>query len=931
MSAVETPTLPLPTGYTIVERLGAGGYGEVWKATAPGGVEKAVKLVYGHCSEGMAERELKALERVKSVRHPFILTIERYEIVESRLVIVTELADMSLQDEFQSCQANGQVGISQPRLLSYLWDAAEALDYLAERHELQHLDIKPENLLVVGDHTKVADFGLVKQLATQTLNSMMGGITPLYSAPEIFDDNPSSRSDQYSLAIVYQYLLTGTMPFPGRTPAQLAKQHTLAKPNLRPLSEQDRQVVDKALQKDPADRFSNCREFVTALKSGDAPGVSPKSGNPESTFVTPTPSTITDTTPVAELDTEAIEATTFNTATQILSNDELGESPTPECAEPPQEVAPPLSYPTVDPRIVDVEVPDVHLEKLSSATPTLFIGVGGIGVRMLRALWTRSGETDLASETPLAWLAIDTDRDSLKPDRGLGEKGELSLEDFLHIPLRRPKQYRDNSQNLLRWVSRRWLYNIPRSLQTRGFRPLGRIAAVDHAEEILSAIHSRITKLAQQHERPENNAHLRVVLLAGTSGGTGSGTLIDVAQAVRALCKTASLSVTVHGLLANTYELGSGDTLAASNLLSFLTEFSHAQTNGNCGDGTPEGAASLFESQDRPFDDVSITSLPQNGSSDCAAKLQSIADYLLLNSDLRTSSLNEVLLAESADSADLNSLRPFECVNLSNLADEVNRNQQQELLATIASHWLREVDANGDSSAQFFGQYANCWIVRAVLDHYPKISASTTVEEDEQDNKKAHHKRNADLKQVSAALSEFLFQRSPGESSELEAPIEELSHLVIAEFVDTIRRGAVQPLELGQKLLETLEKHLAESFGRVLSESPNDLVRSVLRKAKTDLLECGYLRHSALLTSDEHDPGELLENLREEQKSVAACQTSLSEQFFVRLGIGLRPLDIGAKLAETFPDISEAAGRLHTRSDINWHDLRSQQDEAEGS
>ena len=81
MSTTIAPNIELPLGYAIVDRLGAGGYGEVWKATAPGGVEKAIKIVFGHCDEGMAERELKSLERIKRVRHPFVLSIERFEIV----------------------------------------------------------------------------------------------------------------------------------------------------------------------------------------------------------------------------------------------------------------------------------------------------------------------------------------------------------------------------------------------------------------------------------------------------------------------------------------------------------------------------------------------------------------------------------------------------------------------------------------------------------------------------------------------------------------------------------------------------------------------------------------------------------------------------------------------------------------------------------
>ncbi len=144
-------------------------------------------------------------------------------------------------------------------------DAAEALDYLAQRHGLQHLDIKPANLLVMGDHVKVADFGLVKELASRTHNSMVAGMTPTYSSPEMFDDAPSPHSDQYSLAIVYQELLTGVLPFPGRTAAQLSNQHLRSQPQLAAMPESDRPAVARALAKNPAERFPMCRDFVKAL------------------------------------------------------------------------------------------------------------------------------------------------------------------------------------------------------------------------------------------------------------------------------------------------------------------------------------------------------------------------------------------------------------------------------------------------------------------------------------------------------------------------------------------------------------------------------------------------------------------------------------------------------------------------------------------
>src|SRR4051812_15668035 len=252
-------------GYVLSERIGSGGYAEVWRAEAPGGIEKAVKIVYGYYNDEFASQELKALERIKGVRHPFLLSLERFEVVNGRLAILTELADMSLDQRLSQCQAEGLPGIPRAELLRYMSDAAEALDFLSQRHNLLHLDIKPENLLISGDHIKVADFGLVKELATRTQNSLVSGMTPTYASPEMFDDDPSAFSDQYSLAIVYQEMLVGNLPFPGRTAAQLAKQHTQVEPQLLSLPVEDRPVIARALAKKPTDRFPTCRAFVDEL------------------------------------------------------------------------------------------------------------------------------------------------------------------------------------------------------------------------------------------------------------------------------------------------------------------------------------------------------------------------------------------------------------------------------------------------------------------------------------------------------------------------------------------------------------------------------------------------------------------------------------------------------------------------------------------
>src|SRR5438093_2529060 len=115
---------PIP-GYRLVERLGGGGYGEVWKAEAPGGLPKAIKIVHGDLravdpdSSRFASQELNALKHLQSVRHPYLLSIDRYDVVDGRLYIVTELADGSLWDQFRRRQKVGEAGIPRDLLMRY--------------------------------------------------------------------------------------------------------------------------------------------------------------------------------------------------------------------------------------------------------------------------------------------------------------------------------------------------------------------------------------------------------------------------------------------------------------------------------------------------------------------------------------------------------------------------------------------------------------------------------------------------------------------------------------------------------------------------------------------------------------------------------------------------------------------------------------------
>jgi serine/threonine protein kinase len=602
MSTAIQPRDNVFPGYQLIERIGSGGYAEVWRAHAPGGLEKAVKLVYGCYDEHLASQEMKAMERIKDVRHPFLLSLERFEVIDGRLLILTELADLSLEQRAQQCRTQGLSGIPRDELLRYMTDAADALDYLAEKHGLQHLDIKPANLLISGDHVKVADFGLVKELASRTQNSMVAGMTPTYSSPEMFDDAPSAQSDQYSLAIVYQEMLTGVLPFPGRTAAQLANQHLRSQPQLTALPEIDRPVVARALGKIPSERFPSCRTFIKALIEAAMPApVSPpasgaaarpeaprgETSGPKATMSRAASGTLADAFVRSGKAAHSTEA-----RPQALMDTKVEVQPVPK-ARPREE-------------IVDVCTPET--DSTIDAPPTLYIGVGGIGIRTLCRL--RDTLSRCASDSPppsaVEMIAIDTDRAELKNACSTNWSAPLPSTDALLVPLKLPQEYRDQGRCDLEWLSHRWLYNIPRSLETRGYRALGRLALVDHVDKALSLIDQKLASLVtacrgdnDQHEARE----VRIVLIVGMGGATGGGMVIDLANGARSRAQAIGLKARVHGTLICTC-LGntSASPLSVANSYALLAELQFVSAYGNQGVQGRSTQLARFESPQRPFD-----------------------------------------------------------------------------------------------------------------------------------------------------------------------------------------------------------------------------------------------------------------------------------------------------------------------------------------
>ncbi|MFQ3650947.1 MAG: protein kinase, partial [Gemmataceae bacterium] len=196
------------------------------------------------------------------------LSLDRVEVVSGYLLIVMELADDSLHTLMMRKREDNQPGIPREEALGYLAEAAEALDWMNFQHGLQHLDVKPHNLFLISNHVKVADFGLVHGLGETQLATGSGptAATPLYSAPELLRGTLSRNSDQYSLAVVYQQITTGTVPFWHPNIYDLMMQHLTGEPDLSALPPSDQPIVRRALSKIPEHRYDSCSDFIQALQ-----------------------------------------------------------------------------------------------------------------------------------------------------------------------------------------------------------------------------------------------------------------------------------------------------------------------------------------------------------------------------------------------------------------------------------------------------------------------------------------------------------------------------------------------------------------------------------------------------------------------------------------------------------------------------------------
>jgi serine/threonine-protein kinase len=215
------------------------------------------------------DRFMREAEIAGKLAHPSIVAV--YDVGED--YDLTYMAMEYLDGE--SLQKYCRKGFLLPlrKILFVVSEVALALDY-AHRQGVIHRDVKPANIMVLKDgKIKVTDFGIAKAVSSsQTKSGIVLG-TPNYMSPEQINGHEiDGRSDIFSLGVVFFELLTGVLPFHGKNLTNLFYQITQVKhPSPREINPKVpnpvEQIVDKALSKDPEQRFQTCSDFARYLKA----------------------------------------------------------------------------------------------------------------------------------------------------------------------------------------------------------------------------------------------------------------------------------------------------------------------------------------------------------------------------------------------------------------------------------------------------------------------------------------------------------------------------------------------------------------------------------------------------------------------------------------------------------------------------------------
>jgi serine/threonine-protein kinase len=243
---------------------------QVWKAITVEERPLAVKFITCHDDQAI-QHDLRFLLAVRQLAHPHLIPVHWVWCFRGYIVLAMELARGSLLDLVTDSASEPTKPLAGWRVCRYLAQAAAALDFLHTRQHrlygqqvaLPHGNIKPSNLLLVGDTVKLTDFKLSSQTTSEQAHERLAE-TLRYAAPEVFHGGESDRADQYALAVTYCLLRSGRLPFLD-SPETPNADCVRPEPDLSMLPETERPIVGRAFAPCPEDRWPSCGELMAQL------------------------------------------------------------------------------------------------------------------------------------------------------------------------------------------------------------------------------------------------------------------------------------------------------------------------------------------------------------------------------------------------------------------------------------------------------------------------------------------------------------------------------------------------------------------------------------------------------------------------------------------------------------------------------------------
>jgi len=259
--------------YELEELVGSGGMSSVYRARDRL-LERTVALKFLHDrhlgDHESVERFRREAEAAAALSHPNVVTVIDRGEEDGRPFIVFEYVDgESLKERVVR---EGTLPVREAIELAL--QIGRALAY-AHGEGLVHRDVKPQNVLLNGESAKVTDFGIARSLDVARGMTQTGTVlgTSEYISPEqARGEQVDARTDVYSLGIVLYELLTGRTPFQGENFVSVALKHLNEAPRplreLRPdAPERLERILERALAKDPRDRFASMDELCAELEA----------------------------------------------------------------------------------------------------------------------------------------------------------------------------------------------------------------------------------------------------------------------------------------------------------------------------------------------------------------------------------------------------------------------------------------------------------------------------------------------------------------------------------------------------------------------------------------------------------------------------------------------------------------------------------------